>query len=157
MQAITPCLWFNDQAEEAVGFYSRIFKNPKILKITRYGEGAPFEKGTALTISFTLDGNEFIALNGGPMYSFTPAISFVKNCDTQEEIDYYWDKLSEGGQLQQCGWLVDKYGVSWQIVPSFLGDFLTDANPEKSQRVMNAVLKMVKLDIDILKRAYEGL
>ncbi|MCX6155357.1 MAG: VOC family protein [Candidatus Kapabacteria bacterium] len=153
MQKITPCLWFNDQAEEAVNFYRSIFKISEILKISRYGEGAPFEKGTVLTISFTINGQEFLALNGGPIYNFTPAISFIINCINQAEIDEYWDKLSEGGQEVQCGWLTDKYGVSWQIVPTELGDLLNDEDAAKSHRAMMAMLQMIKIDIDKLRNA----
>ena len=162
IQKITPFLWFDSQAEEAVSFYTSIFKNSKIVSITRYGEegaqasGRP--KGTVMTIAFQLDGQEFVALNGGPHFKFTEAISFVVNCESQDEIDYYWEKLSGGGdeKAQQCGWLKDKYGLSWQIVPRVLGELLNDPDSEKSRRVMKALLQMKKLDLNILKRAYDG-
>jgi predicted 3-demethylubiquinone-9 3-methyltransferase (glyoxalase superfamily) len=155
MQKITPFLWFDDKAEEAVSFYTSIFKNSKIGTITRYGEEGPGSKGKVMTATFQLDGQEFMALNGGPYFTFTPAISFFVNCETQEEIDELWEKLSEGGEKEQCGWLKDKYGVSWQIVPSVLGQMLNDPDVEKSRRVTQAMLQMVKLDIEILTQAYE--
>lgn len=163
MQKITPCLWFDNQAEEAVNFYISVFKNSKIMSIARYGEagaevsGRP--KGTVMTVTFQLDGQEFMALNGGPVFTFSPAISFIVNCETQEEVDELWEKLSEGGdeKAQQCGWLKDKYGVSWQIVPAILGEMMSDPDPEKSNRVMKALLPMKKLDIKTLKRVYEQL
>jgi len=160
MQKITPFLWFDHQAEEAVKFYMSIFKNSRIGKIARYGEeaekiaGRP--KGSVMTVEFQLEGQEFVALNGGPHFKFTEAISFVVNCQTQEEVDYYWEKLSEGGKEVQCGWLKDKYGLSWQIVPTVLGELLSDEDAAKSQRVMQAMLKMVKLDIKKLQDAYAG-
>jgi predicted 3-demethylubiquinone-9 3-methyltransferase (glyoxalase superfamily) len=160
MQKITPFLWFNDNAEEAVKFYTSIFKNSKIGKIARYGEegekiaGRP--KGSVMTVEFQLEGQQFIALNGGPIFKFTEAISFVVNCETQEEVDYYWEKLSAGGKEVQCGWLKDKHGLSWQIVPTVLGELLSDKDAAKSQRVMQAMLKMVKLDIKKLKQAAKG-
>jgi len=162
MQKITPCLWFDSNAEEAVKFYTSIFKNSKIGNITRYGEagyeihGKP--AGTVLTIEFELGGQVFTALNGGPMFKFNEAISFQVNCESQEEVDYYWEKLSEGGdeRAQECGWLKDKYGVSWQIVPTVLVEMLLDKDPKKSERVMNALFQMKKLDIAKLKQAYEG-
>jgi predicted 3-demethylubiquinone-9 3-methyltransferase (glyoxalase superfamily) len=161
MQKITPCLWFNDNAEEAVKFYTSIFKNSKIKSITYYGEagakasGRP--KGSVLTIAFQLDGQEFLALNGGPHFTFSPAISFIANCKTQKEIDALWEKLSAGGdeKAQQCGWLKDKYGVSWQIVPADVGKMLQSNDAEKSERVMKALLQMSKIDIKSLKQAYE--
>ena len=159
MQKITPCLWFNDNAEEAVNFYTSLFKNSNITSITRYGEagagasGRP--KGTVMTVLFQLDGQEFMALNGGPHFTFSPAISLMVNCETQEEIDEMWDKLSEGGGTHQCGWLRDKYGVSWQIVPIVLGEMMQDKDAENSERVMKALLQMDKLDIETLKQAYE--
>ena len=159
MQKITPFLWFEDKAEEAVNFYVSIFKNSKVANITRYGEevagvaGRP--KGTVMTVAFDLEGQEFTALNGGPQFKFTEAISFVVNCKTQEEVDEFWEKLSAGGEKGQCGWLKDKYGVSWQIVPTVLPEMLQDKNPEKSKRVMHAMLQMTKLDITRLKQAYE--
>jgi predicted 3-demethylubiquinone-9 3-methyltransferase (glyoxalase superfamily) len=157
MQKITPFFWFDDNAEEAANFYTAIFKNSKIGKIARYGEegekvaGRP--KGSVMTVEFELEGQEFVALNGGPHFKFTEAISFVVNCQTQEEVDYYWEKLSVGGKEVQCGWLKDKYGLSWQIVPTVLGELLSDKDAAKSQRVMQAMLKMVKLDIKKLKQA----
>ena len=160
MQKITPFLWFDDNAEEAVKFYSSIFKNSKIGKIARYdkaGEKAAGRPaGSVMTVEFQLEGQEFVALNGGPHFKFTEAISFVVNCETQEEVDYYWEKLSAGGKEVQCGWLKDKYGVSWQIVPTVLGELLSDKDAAKSQRVMEAMLKMVKLDIQKLKQAAKG-
>ena len=159
MQKITPCLWFDDKAEEAVSFYTSIFENSKIVKIARYGDagaqvsGRP--KGTVMTVAFQLDGQEFVALNGGPQFKFTEAISFVVNCQTQEEVDEYWEKLSAGGQEVQCGWLKAKYGLSWQIVPTILGEMLSDPDPKKAERVMKAMLQMKKIDIKGLKQAYE--
>jgi predicted 3-demethylubiquinone-9 3-methyltransferase (glyoxalase superfamily) len=155
MQKITPFLWFDDKAEEAVEFYTSIFKNSKIGRISRYGEEGPGPKGTLMTATFQLNGQEFMALNGGPYFTFSPAISFFVNCETQEEVDELWEKLSEGGEKQQCGWLKDKYGVSWQIVPTALGVLLQDKDAEKSSRVMKAMLQMNKIDIAILKQAYE--
>ena len=160
MQKIAPFLWFDDKAEEAAKFYTSIFKNSKILSITRYGEegakAAGRPKGSVMTVVFKLQGQEFIALNGGPVFTFSPAISFVVNCKTQKEVDELWEKLSEGGEKGQCGWLKDKYGVSWQIVPTVLGEMLQDKDPKKSRRVMEAMLKMEKIDIKTLKQAYEG-
>jgi predicted 3-demethylubiquinone-9 3-methyltransferase (glyoxalase superfamily) len=161
-QKITSCLWFDNQAEEAVAFYTGIFRNSRILNISRYGEagreihGRP--AGSVMTIAFELDGQVFTALNGGPVFKFNEAISFQVNCETKEEVDYYWEKLSEGGDesAQQCGWLKDKYGASWQVVPSVLPEMMRDPNPEKSGRVMEAMLRMKKIDIDELKRAYAG-
>lgn len=157
MQKITPFLWFNDQAEEAVRFYTSLFKNSKILHTARYDKagaevsGRP--EGTVMTINFELNGQAFIALNGGPIFKFNEAISFVVNCENQEEVDFFWEKLSEGGEKSQCGWLKDKYGVSWQIVPTTLGELMSDPDPEKSQRVMKAMLQMTKLNIADLKKA----
>jgi len=156
MQKITPFLWFDNQAEEAANFYVSIFKNSKILSISRYGEAGPGPKGSAMTVMFQLDGEEFIALNGGPLFKFTEAISFVVNCETQQEVDEFWEKLSEDGGESRCGWLKDKYGLSWQIVPTILGKLMTDPDPQKSKRVMEAMLKMEKIVIDDLKRAYDG-
>ena len=157
MQKIAPFLWFDDNAEEAVKFYSSIFKNSKIGKIARYdkaGEKAAGRPaGSVMTVEFQLEGQEFVALNGGPHFKFTEAISFVVNCETQEEVDYYWEKLSQGGKEVQCGWLKDKYGLSWQIVPTVLGELLSGKDAGKAQRVMDAMLKMVKLDIKKLKQA----
>ena len=161
MQKITPFLWFDDQAEEAAKFYTSIFKNSKIGKIARYdkaGEKAAGRPaGSVMTIEFQLEGQEFVALNGGPHFKFTEAISFVVNCETQEEVDYFWQKLTaDGGQESQCGWLKDKFGVSWQIVPTILPELLRDKDATKSERVMKAMLKMVKLDIAKLKAAAHG-
>ena len=155
MQRITPFLWFDDKAEEAVNFYISIFKNSKIGTITRYGEGGPGPKGAVMSATFQLEGQKFIALNGGPQFTFSPAISFFVNCETQEEVDELWEKLSEGGEKQRCGWLKDKYGVSWQIIPSALGELLQAKDSEKSKKVMKAMLQMDKLDIESLKQAYE--
>jgi len=154
-QKITPFLWFDNKAEEAAKFYTSIFKNSKIVSISRYGEAGPGPKGTAMSVSFLLDGQEFNALNGGPDYTFTPAISFFVSCKTQEEVDDFWQKLSRGGKKLQCGWLTDKYGVTWQIVPDALGKMLGDKNPKKSSNVVRAMLKMRKLDIKKLKQAYD--
>jgi predicted 3-demethylubiquinone-9 3-methyltransferase (glyoxalase superfamily) len=153
MQKITPFLWFDGKAEEAAKFYTSIFKNSKILGTTRYGEAGPGPKGSVMTVNFQLEGEEFVALNGGPQFTFSPAISFVVHCRTQEEVDEFWDKLSKGGQTQQCGWLQDKYGLSWQIVPDALIELLRDKDQQKSQRVMKAMLQMVKIDIKGLKEA----
>ena len=154
MQKITPFLWFDNNAEEAVNFYTSIFKNAKIGKIARYGDAGPGPKGSVMTAQFQLEGQEFIALNGGPMFQFSPAISFFVKCKTQDEVDTLWDKLGAGGRIQQCGWLQDKFGVSWQIVPTVLGAMLRDEDRAKSKRVMEAMMKMVKLDIAALERAY---
>ena len=156
MQKITPFLWFDGRAEEAANFYTSVFKNSKIGTVSRYGEGGPGPKGSVMSATFQLEGQEFIALNGGPQYSFTPAISFFIHCETQEEVDHYWDKLSEGGRTVQCGWLQDKFGLSWQVIPTILFKLLNDKDPAKSKRVMQAMLKMIKLDIQGLKDAYEG-
>ncbi len=155
MQKITPCLWFDDQAEEAARFYTAIFKNSKIGEVAYYGEGAPRPKGSVLTVRFQLDGQEFLALNGGPQFQFTEAVSFIVNCETQEEVDRMWEKLSEGGEKVQCGWLKDKYGLSWQIVPTVLAKMLSDPDPARAERVLQAVLRMKKLDIKELEKAYE--
>jgi predicted 3-demethylubiquinone-9 3-methyltransferase (glyoxalase superfamily) len=155
MQKITPFLWFDDKAEEAMNFYVSIFKNSKRGRISRYGEAGPGPKGTVMVATFQLEGQEFMALNGGPHFKFTEAISLVVNCETQDEVDGFWEKLSEGGSKGQCGWLKDKYGLSWQIVPTALGELMSDPDPEKSKRVMTAMLQMAKLDISGLKRAYD--
>ena len=155
MQKITPFLWFNGNAEDAMNFYTSIFKNSKIGRITRYGDAGPGPKGTVMSATFQLDGQEFMALNGGPQFKFTEAISFFVNCETQEEVDELWEKLSAGGQKSRCGWLKDKYGLSWQIIPSALGKMLGDKDPEKSQRVMKAMLQMDKIDIKGLEQAYK--
>ena len=153
MQKITPFLWFDNNAEEAVQFYTSIFKDSKILGTSRYGDAGPGPKGTVMTMKFELNGQEFIALNGGPHFKFTEAISFVVNCETQKEIDEYWAKLTAGGKEVQCGWLTDKYGLSWQIVPTVLGQLMQDKDPEKVRSVTQAFMKMVKMDIEALKRA----
>jgi predicted 3-demethylubiquinone-9 3-methyltransferase (glyoxalase superfamily) len=155
---ITPCLWFDDQAEEAVTFYTSIFKNSKVVRVTRYGEEpTPSGKapGTVLTVAFQINGQEFVALNGGPHFKFTEAISLMVNCDSQDEIDYYWDKLSAGGDetAQQCGWLKDKYGLSWQIVPTALEDLLNNSDAEASQQVWSAIMQMKKLDLAAIQQA----
>ena len=155
MQKITPFLWFDDKAQEAMNFYVAIFKNSKIVTITRYGSAGPGPEGTVMTAEFQVEGQDFVALNGGPIFTFTPAISFVINCESQEDVDHYWDKLSEGGEQIECGWLKDKFGVSWQVVPTILVELINDPDPMKSQRVMAAMLQMKKLDIAGLKRAYE--
>jgi predicted 3-demethylubiquinone-9 3-methyltransferase (glyoxalase superfamily) len=156
MQKITPFLWFDDKAEEAMNFYVSVFKNSKVGNVTRYGEGGPGPKGTVMSATFQLDGQEFFALNGGPLFQFTEAVSFFVNCETQEEVDELWEKLSAGGKKSQCGWLKDKYGLSWQIIPSVLGRLLGDKDGEKAKRVMQAMLQMGKIDINRLQQAYRG-
>lgn len=156
MQKITTFLWFNDKAEEAAKFYVSLFKNSKIDNIARYGDAGPGPKGSVMTVGFTLDGQQFIALNGGPVFSFTPAISLMVNCETQEEVDRLWDKLLEGGKSDHCGWLKDRYGLSWQIIPTALGKLMSDPDPQKSRRVMEAMLKMDKIDSRKLEEAYAG-
>ena len=153
---ITPFLWFDDNAEEATNFYTSVFKNSKILSIKRYGDAGPGPKGSVMTASFELDGQEFVALNGGPRFKFTEAISFVVKCETQDDVDYYWDKLLEGGQPQACGWLKDKFGLSWQIVPNAFFKLVGDSDPEKVSRVMQAMLGMIKFDVAKLQEAYDG-
>jgi predicted 3-demethylubiquinone-9 3-methyltransferase (glyoxalase superfamily) len=155
MQKITPFLWFNDQAEEAMNFYVSIFKNSKIGSITRYGDAGPGPKGSVMAATFQLEGQDFFALNGGPQFQFTPAISFFVNCETQEEVDELWEKLSASGRKDRCGWLQDKYGLSWQIIPSVLNTMLRDKNPAKAYKVMQAMLQMDKIDIARLKQAYD--
>jgi predicted 3-demethylubiquinone-9 3-methyltransferase (glyoxalase superfamily) len=161
MQKITPFLWFDNQAEEAAKFYTSIFKNSKIISIARYGEaGADVsgqKKGTVMTVEFQIEGQKFVAINGGPIFKFSEAISFVVNCKTQKEVDYYWGKLSKGGdeKAQMCGWLKDKYSLSWQIVPTILVDMLQDKDAKKSERVMKALLQMKKIEIKALKKAYK--
>ena len=156
MQRITPFLWYDDKAEEAANFYISIFKNSKILSVLRYGEVGPGPKGSVMTVEFQLEGQEFVALNGGPHFKFTEAISFVVNCATQEEVDYFWEKLTaDGGQESMCGWLKDKYDLSWQVVPAVLGPMLQDKNAGKARNVMKAMLQMDKLDIKALKQAYD--
>jgi predicted 3-demethylubiquinone-9 3-methyltransferase (glyoxalase superfamily) len=156
MHKITPFLTFNDQAEEAMNFYVSIFRNSKILSVSRYGEGGPGPKGAVMTGTFELDGQEFMALNGGPSFTFSEGISLFVNCETQEEVDELWDKLSEGGEKGPCGWLKDKFGVSWQIIPSALGEMLSDPDPAKAQRAMQAMLQMSKIDIQKLKDARDA-
>lgn len=159
---IVPCLWFDERAEEAVRFYTSVFKESRMGKITHYGKegyeihGRP--EGTVMTVEFEIEGQPFVALNGGPVFVFNEAVSFVVNCDTQEELDYYWERLSEGAddEAQQCGWLKDKYGLSWQIVPRALSDLVSDPQSEKSQRAMKALLRMKKIDIETIRRAYDG-
>jgi len=156
MQKITPFLWFDNNAEEAANFYVSVFKNAQLLNAARYGDAGPGPKGTVMTAEFELDGQEFVALNGGPRFKFTEAISFVVNCETQEEVDYYWERLSEGGEKSRCGWLKDEFGLWWQVVPTVLNRLMADKDPQKSQRVMEAMLQMDKIDIEPLQRAYEG-
>jgi predicted 3-demethylubiquinone-9 3-methyltransferase (glyoxalase superfamily) len=153
MQKINPFLWFDDQAEEAMNFYISIFPNSKVLNVSRYGEAGPGPKGTVMVASFELDGQKFMALNGGPQFKFNESISFLVNCETQQEVDHYWDKLTDGGQPSRCGWLKDKFGVSWQIIPTVLGELMGGPDAEKSKRVMQAMLQMGKLDIEKLKQA----
>ena len=154
-QKITPFLWFDNNAEEAMKFYTSIFKNSKVGSVVRYGEAGPGPKGTVMTGTFQLEGQEFIVLNGGPLFKFTEAISFVVDCQSQEEVDHFWDKLSEGGEKSRCGWLKDKFGLSWQIVPSILSQLLGDKDPEKAKRVMNAMMKMDKIVVKDLQNAYD--
>jgi predicted 3-demethylubiquinone-9 3-methyltransferase (glyoxalase superfamily) len=156
MQKIVPSLWFDDKIEEAVNFYVSIFGDARITHTSRYGDNQPMPKGTVLTMTFELDGQEFMAINGGPMFKFTEAISFFVKCDSQAEVDHFWDRLVEGGQESQCGWLKDKYGLSWQIVPNVLTRYMTDPDTAKAGRVMQAMLKMVKIDIPTLERAAAG-
>ena len=156
MQKITPFLWFDGKAEEAMNFYVSVFKNSKVGRVTRYGEAGPGQKGTVMSATFQLDGQDFFALNGGPQFVFTPAISFFVNCETQQEVDELWEKLSEGGRKDRCGWLKDRYGLSWQIIPAILGKLLQDPDAEKAKRVMQAMLQMDKIDIQRLKQAHEG-
>ena len=154
MHKISPFLWFDSNAEEAANFYVSIFKDSKILKIARYGEAGPAPAGSVMVVNFQIEGQNFIALNGGPLFKFTEAISFVINCQTQEEVDHYWNKLTAGGgQESQCGWLKDKYGLSWQVTPTILGELLADKDQKKAQRVMQAMLQMKKIDIAALQRA----
>ena len=154
MQQITPCRWCNDQAEEAARFYPSIFTNATIGAITHDGEGSPRPKGSVLTVRFQLDGQEFLALNGGPHFTFTEAVSFIVHCEAQEELDWMWEKLSEGGEAGQCGWLKDQYRLSWQIVPTVLPKMLSDPNPARAERVLQAVMRMEKLDINELEEAF---
>jgi predicted 3-demethylubiquinone-9 3-methyltransferase (glyoxalase superfamily) len=156
MQKITPFLWFDHQAEEAMNFYVSIFKNSKIVGVSRYGEAGPGPKGGVMSGTFQLEGQTFLALNGGPHFHFTPAISLFVNCESQEEVDQLWERLSEGGEKGRCGWLKDKYGLSWQIIPTALGEMLRDKDPAKSQRAMKAMLQMDKIDIQTLRQAYNS-
>jgi predicted 3-demethylubiquinone-9 3-methyltransferase (glyoxalase superfamily) len=156
MQKITTFLWFDNNAEEAANFYVSIFKNSKILNVARYGDAGPGPKNTVMTVNFELNGQEYIALNGGPRFRFTQAISFVVNCETQEEVDYFWSRLSEGGEESRCGWVMDKFGLWWQVVPTALGKLMSDPDPQKAQRVMAAMLQMGKIDIEALQRAYDA-
>ena len=156
MPKITPFLWFDHQAEEAMNFYVAVFNNSRAGDVTRYGDAGPGPKGSVMTASFELEGQQFTALNGGPRVKFTEAVSFVVSCETQEEVDELWERLAEGGETQQCGWLKDRFGLSWQIVPVALMELISDPDPERSRRVMEAMLQMTKLDIAQLTRAYEG-
>jgi predicted 3-demethylubiquinone-9 3-methyltransferase (glyoxalase superfamily) len=155
MQKITPFLWFDGKAEEAMNFYVSVFKNSKVVSVTRYGEAGPGPKGTVMSAIFQLDGQEFFALNGGPQFTFSPAISFFVNCETQQDVDELWEKLSEGGEKSRCGWLKDKFGLSWQVIPSVLGKMLSDQDAGKSSSVMKAMMQMDKIDIKGLKQAYD--
>lgn len=156
MQKISPFLWFDGNAEQAVKFYTSIFPKSKVLQVARYGQGGPGKPGTVMTVNFRILGQEFTALNGGPQFKFSPATSFVVKCETQREVDYYWKKLSAGGKPSQCGWLDDRFGLSWQVVPTVLYKFVADKNPERSERVIAAMLNMVKFDLKGLQRAYDG-
>jgi predicted 3-demethylubiquinone-9 3-methyltransferase (glyoxalase superfamily) len=154
-QKITPFLWFDTQAEEAMNFYVSVFENSEVVNVSRYGDAGPRPAGTVMTATFRLDGQEFTALNGGPEFTFTEAISFHISCESQEEVDYYWDKLSAGGEPGPCGWLKDQFGLSWQVIPSRLGELLQDEDPAKANRVMQAMLQMSKIDIAKLQEAYD--
>jgi predicted 3-demethylubiquinone-9 3-methyltransferase (glyoxalase superfamily) len=160
VQKIIPCLWFDDQAEEATQFYASIFKDAKIGNVACYDEASSTASGkpvgSVMTVEFQLHGQDFLALNGGPMFKFTEAVSFIVNCDSQDEVDEFWEKLSADGQIQQCGWLKDKYGLSWQIVPVAMNAMLIDTDPEKAKRVMEAMLEMTKLDLNVLQAAYDA-
>jgi predicted 3-demethylubiquinone-9 3-methyltransferase (glyoxalase superfamily) len=156
MQRITTFLTFDDRAEEAIDFYTSIFESSRVVNSTRYGDAGPGPKGALMSATFELDGQRFMALNGGPSFRFEQGISLFVDCEAQEEVDRYWEALSEGGEKGPCGWLTDKFGVSWQVVPRALGEMLSDADPEKAQRVMNAMLQMSKIEVDDLRRAYEG-
>ncbi len=155
MQKITPFLWFDDNAEEAMHFYVSIFKNSRVVSVTRYGDAGPGPKGTVMSATFQLEGQDFYALNGGPLFKFTEAISLFVSCETQKEVDELWAKLTEGGEESQCGWLKDRYGLSWQIIPTMLGKMLNDKDPKKSQSVMRAMLQMQKIDMKALQQAYD--
>ena len=157
MQKVSPFLWFDGQAEEAASFYTSLFKNSRVIHVTRHGEGGPAPKGTAMSVTFELDGHEYMALNGGPHFKFTPAISLFVKCETQEEVDRYWNALcADGGKPERCGWLTDRFGLSWQIIPNALGQLLQDPDRAKAGRVMQAMLKMGKIEIAGLRQAYEG-
>jgi predicted 3-demethylubiquinone-9 3-methyltransferase (glyoxalase superfamily) len=156
MQKITTYLWYDNQAEEAAVFYTSIFKNSRVLEVNRYGEGAPMPAGTAMTVRFELDGQEFIALNGGPHFKFNEAISLYVDCEDQAEVDYFWDRLVDGGEPSQCGWLKDRYGLSWQIIPRELPSLLFDQDPAKAQRATQAMFTMTKIDVEALRRAHAG-
>jgi len=156
MKGITPFLWFNNQAEEAVNFYVSIFKGSEVVSVARYGDAGPGPKGTVMTMAFRLDGRDYVALNGGPQFTFTPAVSFVVNCESQDEVDYYWERLGAGGRYDRCGWLQDKFGLSWQIVPTSLSRLLQAKDPQQAQRVMGAMLQMQKIEIAALERAAES-
>jgi predicted 3-demethylubiquinone-9 3-methyltransferase (glyoxalase superfamily) len=156
MKKITPFLWFNGNAEEAMNFYVSVFKTSRILSVSRYGDAGPGPKGTVMTANFELNGQEFVALNGGPQYTFSPATSFVVHCESQQEVDELWDKLAEGGRENNCGWLTDKYGVTWQVIPTAFIQMLNDKDARKSKSVMQAMLQMKKIDIPTLKQAYDA-
>jgi predicted 3-demethylubiquinone-9 3-methyltransferase (glyoxalase superfamily) len=156
MQKITPFLWFNDNLEEAMNFYISIFKNAKVDWTRNYGPEGPGKEGSLMTATFELEGQKFMGINGGPVFQFTPAVSFFVNCKTQEEVDELWEKLSEGGEKVQCGWLKDKFGLSWQIVPAIMSEILNSSDKEASGRAMRAMMKMTKLDGNVLKKAYDG-
>ncbi len=156
MQKITPFLWFDNNAEEALNFYTSVFNDSSIENVARYAKDTPGQEGSVMTAAFTLNGQPFIALNGGPVYKFSPAISFVIDCETQDEVDHYWERLSAGGEKNQCGWLTDKFGITWQVVPSILGTLLSDKDGEKVYRATQAMLKMTKLDIAALQKAFNG-
>ena len=156
MQKITPFLWFDNNAEEAANFYVSIFKNSKVLSVSRYGDAGPGPKGTVMVAEFQIDGQGFVALNGGPRFKFTEAISFVINCETQQEVEYFWERLSDGGEKSRCGWVKDKFGLWWQVVPTVLGKLMSDSDPEKVKRVTGAMLQMDRIDIEPLQRAFDG-
>lgn len=156
MYGIVPNLWFDTQAEEAATFYVSVFDNSRIVNVTHYPEGAPGPTGTVMTVEFELDGQRFVGINGGPRFTFDEAVSFEIVCETQDEVDYYWGRLTDGGRESQCGWLTDRYGLSWQVVPAGLEQLLTDEDPQRGQRAMEAMLGMAKLDIDALRRAADG-
>jgi predicted 3-demethylubiquinone-9 3-methyltransferase (glyoxalase superfamily) len=155
MQKITPCLWFDTQAEDAANFYTSVFKNSRIVKISHYGEAGPREAGLVMTVEFDLDGQEYVALNGGPEFTFNEALSLQINCESQDEVDYFWERLGEGGEFGPCGWLKDRYGVSWQVVPTVLNELVSDPDQAKGQRVMAAMLQMGKIDVAALRAAAE--